>query len=88
MEEQGVTRSLDELGRIVIPGDIREAFGWGAGTKLEVLISDISVKSITIREAFPRCSLCRQEAENLVKIEQGYVCPQCAATARTCGGSR
>jgi len=73
------TRSIDELGRIVIPADAREALGWGTGTKLEVAINDINVKSITVREVSPCCSLCRTESENLTKIEKGYVCQQCAA---------
>ena len=78
MEEQKATRQMDELGRIVIPADIRESLGWGTGTKLEVVISDITVKSITIREVSPCCSLCRSESENLVQIEKGYVCEHCA----------
>jgi len=77
-KDQGATRSLGELGHAVIPGDIRDAFGWGADTRLEVMLKNISIKSVTIREAFPRCSLCRQEAESLTKVEQGYICPQCA----------
>jgi len=78
MEEQKATRQMDELGRIVIPADIRESLGWGTGTKLEIVISDITVKSIVIREVSPCCSLCRAESENLVQIEKGYVCEQCA----------
>ena len=69
---------MDDLGRIVIPRDIREAFGWGDGTKLEITISDITVKSIVVREVSPCCSLCRAESENLMKIEKGHVCEQCA----------
>ncbi|MCL2578651.1 MAG: AbrB/MazE/SpoVT family DNA-binding domain-containing protein [Oscillospiraceae bacterium] len=79
MGKQGIDRSMDDLGRVVIPRDIREEFGWGAGTKLEVVIKDVSVRSVTIRESTLRCSLCRQEAENLVKIEEGHICPQCSA---------
>ena len=72
---------MDELGRIVIPGDIRKALGWETSTKLEV-ISDSYLKSVTIWEAFPRCTLCRKETENLVKVAQGYICPQCVAKVR------
>jgi len=73
------TRSIDELGRIVIPADVREALGWGTGTKLEIAVNDANVKSVVVREASPCCSLCRAESENLAKIEKGYVCRQCAA---------
>ena len=74
---EGQKRQLDELGRIVIPIDVRDPLGWGPGTKLEVS-SDIAARSITVREVTPRCSLCRVEFDDLVKVEKGYVCPSCA----------
>jgi len=78
-EQRAATRPMDDLGRVVIPGDIREALGWGKGTKLEVTISDITVKTVAIREISPCCSLCRAKAENLRQVEKGYVCPECVA---------
>ena len=79
MEEKGTTRNMDDLGRVIIPADIREKLGWGAGTKLEVSINDITVKSIVVREVAPCCSLCRAQSENLTPIEKGHVCQRCAA---------
>ena len=70
---------MDDLGRVVIPTDIREKLGWGTGTKLEVAISNVTIKTITIREVSPCCSLCRSEAENLTQVESGYICEQCTA---------
>jgi len=70
---------MDGLGRIIIPADIRETLGWGEGTKLEIIINDITVKSITIREGSPHCSLCRGKSEDLLEIEKGYICYECAA---------
>jgi len=80
MENQkAVPRSMDELGRVVVPRDIRESLGWGDGTRLEVAIIDITVKSIIVKEASPSCSLCRAKSKDLVEIEKGYICPECAA---------
>jgi len=76
---KSATRRLDELGRIIIPRDIRDALVWGSGTRLEVVISDISAKTVTLREVAPCCTLCRSESENLAKIQRGYVCRKCAA---------
>jgi len=55
--------------------------GWGNGTKLEVTISDVTVKTVVIleRETSPCCSLCREQFEDLIKVEKGYICPECAA---------
>jgi len=68
---------MGDLGRIVIPADMREALGWGIGKELEIVMSDISTRSIVIREVLLRCSLCRVESENLRKVESGYICPEC-----------
>jgi len=77
--QRTVTRPLDELERVVIPADIHEAWGWGVGTKLEIAINDVTAKSLIVREASPSCSLCgAQQPEGLVKIEKGYICPECA----------
>ena len=70
-------RQLDEIGRIVIPADIREILDWEVGTTLEVEINDSTAKSIILKEVAPRCSLCRKRSDNLEKIEQGYMCPDC-----------
>ena len=80
MEVQNtVPRRMDGLGRVIIPRDIREALGWGDGTKLEMAISDIAVKSVIVREASASCSLCRRESENLMEIGNGFICPDCVA---------
>ena len=75
--EGNPTRQLDDLGRIVVPADIRESLGWGSGTRLEVMISDITVKTIILREVSPCCTLCRANVDDLIKVEKGYVCPAC-----------
>ena len=79
---QVVKRKLDYLNRVVIPGDICNAFGWGSGAELEVLVSDPAAKAIAIREAAPCCSLCREATEELAAIERGYICPGCARKVR------
>ncbi|MGI6404468.1 MAG: AbrB/MazE/SpoVT family DNA-binding domain-containing protein [Oscillospiraceae bacterium] len=73
-------RPLDDVGRIVIPGNMREVLGWEPGTRLEILVGDLANKSITIRQAFPRCSLCWKESENLRKVANGFVCSECEKT--------
>jgi len=73
-------RQLDEIGRIVIPANIREELEWDVGTTLEVSIKDNkdnASKSIIMKEVTPCCSLCRKSYENLERIEKGYMCPDC-----------
>jgi len=52
------SRSIDELGRIIIPADIRNALGWGTDTKLAAAINDITIKSIVVQEISP-VSICQ-----------------------------
>jgi len=73
---------MDDLGRIVIPSDMREELGWGTGQKLEVVMNDIAAKTVVVREISLRCSLCREQTENLRGVEKGHVCPKCAVKIR------
>jgi len=73
---------MDDLGRIVIPADMREALGWDTGKKLEIVMNDDPMEPIVLREALTRCSLCREEFRDLLPVEKGYVCPQCSAKVK------
>lgn len=43
MKETGIIRRIDDLGRIVIPRDIRNKYGIKAGDPLEICLEDKSV---------------------------------------------
>ena len=80
MGDRVQVRAMDDLGRVVVPRDMRDALGWVAGTTVEISMSDAAgTKYIVLRDASPRCSLCREQRENLKKIERGYICPECTA---------
>lgn len=38
-----MVRGIDELGRVVIPSEIRKQLGWNQGTKLEIIPADNGV---------------------------------------------
>lgn len=40
MKAVGVVRKIDELGRIVIPKEIRDTNKWDVGTPMEVFVTD------------------------------------------------
>ena len=71
-----LTRKLDDLGRVVIPQEIRTRLGWKENTAVEIAAQDNGL--IIIREAALRCSLCLNQAESLQRVELGFVCPECA----------
>lgn len=40
MRPLGIVRKIDNLGRIVIPKEIRDVQGWKSGEKMEMFVSD------------------------------------------------
>ena len=38
MKALGIVRKIDELGRIVIPKEVRKAHGWGTGQPMEMFV--------------------------------------------------
>lgn len=73
------TTKMDDLGRILLPREVREALEWDEGTQLEIGWPDPVAKSVVIRQARPRCSLCRKNSEGLTSVDGGWVCPDCRA---------
>ena len=71
----GVVRHIDELGRIVIPSEIRKRFGFGDKDPVE-----ITVKGDTILLTRPRatCLFCGRD-ENLSEHRGRLVCATCIA---------
>jgi len=71
----GVVRHIDELGRIVIPSEIRKRFGFGDKDPVE-----ITVKGDTILLSRPQaaCVFCGRE-ENLREYRGRLVCVACVA---------
>ncbi len=71
-----VERKLDELGRIVIPIEIRRAWGVTAGNTL--LLTSTPDGALRITPAQRRCSLCHQPgAEGLTEVGELCFCPAC-----------
>lgn len=50
MKPLGIVRSIDELGRLVIPIEVRRELGWPEGTPLEVFAS---VHGVFVRKYVP-----------------------------------
>lgn len=40
MKATGITRKIDELGRVVLPKELRDMFGWKEKDALEILVDD------------------------------------------------
>ena len=75
MKAKGIVRKIDELGRIVIPKEIREMHGIKNGDSVEIL-SDGDL--ITLTKFLPGCRLCGSD-DNLIEFGGKQLCAACIA---------
>jgi transcriptional pleiotropic regulator of transition state genes len=79
MAELNAIRKIDELGRIVLPGDFRKRSGWGIGDGILLTLSaDCSAITLTLDEKNPepKCVFCGA-TESKTKINGIDVCADC-----------
>lgn len=77
MKATGIVRHLDELGRIVIPAEIRRTFGIANGDSVEIYTEG---DKIIINKYVPGCCLCGNAREELVPLyPEKRVCKPCIA---------
>lgn len=69
------TRRIDELGRIVIPMEIRKNLEIREGDLLEFFTD--SSKNIIIKKYADTCIFCNSQ-EDLIELENKAVCKECA----------
>jgi transcriptional pleiotropic regulator of transition state genes len=75
MVSTGMARKVDDLGRIVLPIEMRRMFGIGPGDELEI---GVDGDSILLRKIEARCVFCRESA--VLRAYRGkQVCATCAA---------
>ena len=78
MKFTGISRPIDELGRIVIPKEIRNALDLRPKDEIEIYIDG---GSMIMKKATPCCALCG-EKDRLLQVENGYICSNCAEKIR------
>ena len=73
MRTFGIVRKIDELGRIVIPKEIRKALFIENGDDVEILFSD---DAIIIKKYVPHCVFC-SGSEGLEIYNDKCICREC-----------
>jgi AbrB family transcriptional regulator, transcriptional pleiotropic regulator of transition state genes len=76
MKSTGVVRKLDNLGRIVIPIELRKTLGIEIGNGMEIFTED---DRIILRKYAPGCVFCGDAGSGLETYGGKPVCPVCAA---------
>lgn len=73
MKATGIVRRVDDLGRIVIPKELRSKLGISDGTPLEIFTTD---GGIEFRPYHPGC-ICCEEIHGLVEYNGVCLCKSC-----------
>lgn len=73
MKSTGIVRRIDELGRIVIPKEIRDNFEIMEKDSLEILVDG---EKIILKKYSPSCVICGNSKE-LITYNDKLVCNKC-----------
>ena len=74
MKSTGVIRRVDELGRVVIPIELRTQFGISEKDPMEIYVEG---SSIVLKKYEPNCIFCGA-TKKLVTYNDKLVCSKCA----------
>jgi transcriptional pleiotropic regulator of transition state genes len=73
MKKTGMNRKVDDLGRIVIPAEIRKAFGIREGDHLDIAVDGDHIVLTRLEDS---CVFCRS-GEDLKEFRGRLVCTRC-----------
>ena len=79
MRSSGIVRKVDNLGRIVIPIEIRRAMSIDVKDPIEISIDG---DTIVLRRQQTACALCGSNSD-MRRIGDKYICAQCAKLIRS-----
>lgn len=75
MKSTGIVRKVDELGRIVLPIELRRTLDIAERDTLEIFVSD---DTILLRKYHPTCVFC-DSGRNITSYRGKNVCAACIA---------
>ena len=73
MKSTGIVRKVDELGRIVLPIELRRTLGIEEKDRIEIFVDG---ESIILRKYQPACIFC-DNAKDIINYNGKNICPDC-----------
>ncbi len=73
MKSTGIVRRVDELGRVVIPIELRNKFGIAEKDPIEIYVDG---SSIVLKKYEPNCIFCGN-SKNLLEYKDKLICDKC-----------
>lgn len=74
MKSTGIIRRMDELGRVVIPIEIRNQFNIAEKDPMEIYVDG---SSIVLKKFEPNCIFCGN-TKNLLEYHDKLICTKCS----------
>lgn len=74
MKSTGIIRRVDELGRVVIPIELRNKFGISEKDPIEIYVDG---SSIILKKFEPNCVFCGN-SKKLITYKDKLICDKCA----------
>ncbi|MGH9157886.1 MAG: AbrB/MazE/SpoVT family DNA-binding domain-containing protein [Acidimicrobiales bacterium] len=79
MKSSGMARRVDDLGRIVLPVEMRRRLAIRPGDALDIAVdASIDGGAIVLRKVEARCVFCDATGDDLAAYRSRLVCPDCA----------
>lgn len=75
MKTTGIVRQVDNLGRVVLPIELRRTLDINEKDSLEIFVED---SSVILKKYEPACIYCG-EVKNVTKHKDKNICPDCIA---------
>ena len=73
MKSTGIVRKVDELGRMVLPIELRRTLGIEEKDRIEIFVDG---ESIILRKYQPACIFC-DNAKDIINYKGKNICPDC-----------
>jgi transcriptional pleiotropic regulator of transition state genes len=71
----GTARRIDQLGRVVVPAELRKILGIRKGDLLDIHVEEGRLVLLKIE---PECVICARP-DNLLTLHEKHVCKECAS---------
>lgn len=79
MKSTGIVRKVDELGRVVIPIELRRTLGISEKDSLEIYVDE---ERIVLKKHEPACIFCNS-ADEVVLFKNKNICQKCISEIST-----
>lgn len=69
-----VTKKIDELGRLVLPAELRNNLNLEVGDEMDIFTDEAG--NIVLKKSMERCILCKG-TDKLIKVRDKSICSSC-----------